>query len=294
MAPPPRASIAPVAAIALTLLSAACSWPDYTPVRDWAGTASTTVDYPVVAVVCAPAEVSWAPEDPRRLGLRAMQEALTTYLRALTILADDGALPYRENPFAYHLVPRAATVSEAGSHAVAALGALLREATIRNAQAPQLADMIKAADSDVQTLVAALAAVLPPDEADAPHRTATAEAYAALVRATHDPAAQQAVRDVAALRDREFAAREASRALYARALLQVGEGHALLNERASRLPQEETARQVRATRDQLMRLAAFLPRTPGGLPDAAPCPPPPPAPPPSTEPASRQRRPHAR
>ena len=87
--------------------------------------------------------------------------------------------------------------------------------------------------------------------------------------------ARQAIRDAAALRDREFATREASRVLYASALAQVAEGHALLKERASHLSQQETARQVRAAQDRLARTAAPLPRTLAGSSIGIPCPPPP-------------------
>ena len=204
-----------------------------------------------------------------------MQEALSTYLWALSVVADDGVLPYREDPFADHLAPRAAAASEAGGRAVAALGALLRKATIRNAQAPQIAGTIREADGQVQALIAALAAALPPVDADAPDRTAAAETYIVLEGESRDPAARQAIRDVAALRDRQFAARGASRELYARALVQVAEGHALLKERASHLSQQETARRVRAAQDRLARTAAPLPRILVGSWVGIPCPPPP-------------------
>jgi hypothetical protein len=263
------------AATAMLAAAGACSWPDYAPVRDWGGAASGVVDYAPVATTCSPPRVDGSPAGARSVGVAAMQEALSTYLRALAVMADDGVLPYREDPYADHLAPRTAAVSEAGGRAVAALGTLLRKVSIKNAQAPQLADTIKEADGHVQALVSALTAALPPATADAPDRTAAAEAYAALEEASHDPAARQAIRDVAALRDREFATREASRVLYARALAQVAEGHALLKERASHLSQQETARQVRAAQDRLARTAAPLPRTLAGSSIGIPCPPPP-------------------
>jgi len=171
-----------------------------------------------------------------------MQEALVIYLSALSTLAADGVLPYREDPFA-ELAPQAAAVSQAGGSAVVALGALLRKATIDNAQAPPLRSMIEQADAGVQALLAALIAAVPEVNAGAAaDRQAVATTYAALEREARDPAARQAVHDAGALRDREFAARVATRDTYLGPLAQVTAGHALLKERASHLSQEEAAR----------------------------------------------------
>lgn len=127
----------------LAVLLAGCSAPDYTPVRDWARTASLAVDHPA------------GLPPPARDGVVAMQQALATWLAALGRMADDGVLPYPEDPFT-DLAPRARQADAAGGEAVAALGALLRRATRQNWRAPQMRDAIAEADPHVQALTAAL------------------------------------------------------------------------------------------------------------------------------------------
>ncbi|MBV1798890.1 hypothetical protein [Siccirubricoccus sp. G192] len=261
-----------IATMLVVLAVTACTRPDYTSVRDWASTANLAVGYPVATEPCQlPSGYVAAPRppDPRGDGVRAMQEALATYLSALSTLAADGVLPYREDPFA-ELASQAAGANQAGAQAVTGLGALLRKATIDNAQAPQLAGTIKQADGNLQALVAALVAAVPETDAGLTEdRRTMAATYAALEQEARDPAARQAARDVAALRDREFAARVAARHTYLSILAQVAVGHVLLKERASHLSQEETARQVRTARDRLLRAAAPLPAllvvAPGGI-----------------------------
>ncbi len=133
------------AALALAALLAACSAPDYTPVRDWARTASLVPDHP-----------AGTAED----GRAAMQEALATYLAALARMADDGVLPYLEDPFV-DLAARAARADAAGGAAVAAIGRRLRVASRQNWRAPELSGAVTAFDADVQALVAAAAAGAP-------------------------------------------------------------------------------------------------------------------------------------
>jgi hypothetical protein len=261
-----------IAAVLVALATTACTWPDYTSVREWAGHANLVVGYPPATEPCQPPPGYVAaprPPDPRGNGVRAMQEALATYLSALSTLAADGVLPYREDPFV-ELASRAAGASQAGARAVATLGALLRKATIDNARAPQLGGTISQADGSVQALVTALIAALSETDAGvAADRQAVAATYAALQRKARDPVARQVVRDAAALRDREFAARVAARDTYLDVLVQVAAGHALLKERASHLSQQETARQVCAAQDRLLRVAAPLPAllvvAPGGI-----------------------------
>jgi len=131
--------------LAVPAVLAACSAPDYTPVRQWARAASLTADWPVPA----------AADD----GIAAMQEALATYLSALARMADDGVLPYLENPFG-DLAARAARSDAGGGAAVAAIGATLRRASRSNWQAPDIAYAIETFDPPVQALVAALAGAL--------------------------------------------------------------------------------------------------------------------------------------
>lgn len=182
-------------ALALAALLAACNAPDYTPVRDWARTAGLVADHPAAAVA----------ED----GRLAMQEALATYLAALARMADDGVLPYLEDPFV-DLAARARAADAAGGAAVAAIGRRLRVASRQNWQAPELRYAVDGFDADVQALVAALAAA------------SASPAHAALLR-------------------------------------RVGEGHALLKDRASRLTREEVVQAVRAEEDRLRRGLLALP-----------------------------------
>jgi hypothetical protein len=130
-----------------------CGAPDYTPVRDWASTASLALDEPELG----------------QTGSLAMQQALVTYLQAVAVLASDGVLPYRESPFSSMAIT-AGQASERGGQAVAALGVLLRHANRTNAQAPQLRDNIVAADPHVQALVESLAATLEREGTDSPAR----------------------------------------------------------------------------------------------------------------------------
>ncbi len=195
-------------AVGLFALMGACSAPDYTPVRDWARSASIAADYPAAA-----------PADD---GVAAMQEALVVWLSALGVMADDGVLPYPEDPF-LALVPRAAAVDARGAEAVAALGRTLRHATRNNLQAPALRDMIRGGDPAVQVLVAALS--------DAVGRRA------AVVALPADTPAER----------------------YRALLAQVGAGHALLKDKAGEITGAETVQRIRAAEDQLRRAARALP-----------------------------------
>ncbi|CAH0208724.1 hypothetical protein [Roseomonas sp. CECT 9278] len=246
------------AAVLALLVLGACSAPDYTPVRDWARVASIAVDDPGgVAVVSrggAPTASRDGVPDPSRAGATApsragasnvsrdgastesrdgalaMQQALSTYLAALARMADDGVLPYLEDPFV-DLAARAAAGDAAGGAAVATIGRTLRLASRGNWQAPELRDTIAAFDPAVQALVAALAGSVAPDAgATGAHAQARA-AYAAMVR-------------------------------------QVGAGHALLKDRASRITSEEVVQRINAEQDRLTRAAMALPRAVVALPAA--------------------------
>lgn len=269
---PLRGRAVAAAAAALLLLVAACGPPDYGAVRGWAGVAGFAADYPPAARSCtAPVAAAELPAATRD-GMRAMQEALATWLGALATLAADGVLPYREDPF-LALAPRAARENEAGGLAVAALGVLLREASLRNDRAPQLRDAIRAGDEPVQALVHALresAAAAGRDAAAT--RAAVAAAQGRLAAGLRDPGARLLLREVAALRDEGLAAREAAIAGYAAVLVQIGQGHVLLTARARHLAQEETGREVRAAEDRLRRAAAAQPRALAPLPDGVACP----------------------
>lgn len=240
-----------VAAI-LPIILAACSPPDYTAVRDWARTAGFAADYPPAAQ--APGEHAVT-----RDGILAMEQALSTYLTALSTLAADGVLPYREDPFVEHAA-RAGRVSEDGGRAVASLGQALRRATLANAQAPQLRDTITANDAAVQALLRALsasvAALAPMEQAE---RRSVAETYALMRREARGAPLQVTVRDLGALLERRAAVREAARADYQRVLALIGEGHALLKARARRITREAAILEIRAAEDALRRAAAALP-----------------------------------
>lgn len=153
-----------------------------------------------------------------------MQEALATYLSAIGILADDGVLPYRENPF-LELAPRATAVDARGGWAFASLGTMLRHATRTNAQAPQLRYTIAQSDPMVQALVAALSTALMQHASD-----------------------RHEVGDAAA------------RAQYVQVLTRVGEGHAMLKAHAGNITLAETVQRIRAAEGQLQLAMATLPR----------------------------------
>ena len=241
----------PVGVVAAGLLLVACGAPDYSRVTQWAATASLAADIPPGG----PA----GPGRPAAEGIRAMQQALTTYLSALSRLSDDGVLPFREDPFA-EAAAQAAAADEAGGRAVAALGAVLRRASIAQARAPQLRATIADADPALQDLVAALARAATAAGAEADRRAATAARFARLVAGTPDAATRQLLADAAALRDAGFAARAAQREGFAEVLRRIGEGHALLREESPRLTQAETGRRIAEAEAALARAAARLPR----------------------------------
>jgi hypothetical protein len=282
----------PVRAAGLVLLLTACSAPDYRPVRDWAGTASQAADYPSMVAACTPAAADARTLDALRASqddaLRAMQTALAAWLSALGTLAADGVLPYREDPFV-QLAQRAGATSQPGGQAIAALGALLRRATLGNAQAPELGATISAGDPSVQALITALREAVRDSGARlAEARSVTAAAYGGLerelqltapraaprtgaARPSRDEAARRLLRDVAQLRERDFALAAVARADYDQVLHRIGEGHALLASRSGRLSQEETARQVSAAEDALRRTAWRLPRVMAPPPEGIAC-----------------------
>lgn len=204
-----RARMLRAAAAGLLALGAACSAPDYTPVRDWARDASLVADLAV-------------PPASEADGVAAMQEALATYLLALGRMADDGTVPFMEDPFVA-LAARARAADPAGGEAVAALGAGLRRAARGNWRAPRLRDAIATFDPHVQALVAALAGRF--DPAGAP------------------PGAEAALR-----------------ADYAGLIRQVGAGHALLAARTRDITSEDAVERIRAEEDRLRRAALALPR----------------------------------
>ncbi|MBP0464042.1 hypothetical protein J5Y09_08980 [Roseomonas sp. PWR1] len=149
----------PALCLAALLLLSGCSAPDYTAARDWARTASIAVDHP-----------SAAAQATSRDGAEAMRDALSLTLAAIARMADDGVLPYPEDPFVA-LAARATAADARGGEAVASLGRTLRRATRSNWRAPQVRYAIRTMDPDVQALAAALVRVAGEETA-----------YAALVR----------------------------------------------------------------------------------------------------------------
>jgi hypothetical protein len=253
-------------------LLASCSAPDYSSVRDWASTASLAADYPSIAASCLSREDGSVDPPPALSdGTRAMQDALSIYLSALGTLAADGVLPYREDPFTL-LADRARPASEAGSRAIATLGGLLRRASRRNSRAPQLGETVAETDESVQALIAALRiAIEQAATGAAQERSAVAAAYGRMEQGARDAASRRAIRDIGAMRDREYAAGAAARANYVLILARIAEGHALLKLRTSHLSQAETARQVRAEEDRLRRSAALLPWAMTSMPTGIAC-----------------------
>lgn len=204
-------------ALLALLLPAACNAPNYNPVRDWARTASLAADFPAGRL-----------PPPRSVDVRegafAMREALATYLAALGRLADDGVLPYPENPFV-ELAPQAGRAGTGGEQPVAALGALLRRMTRQNWQAPRLREAIKTADPSVQALVRAMAAAIA--------RNAEPGEPADVARA---------------------------RAQYATIILRIGEDHAMLAARADDITDDDVVELIHAAQDRTTRALLSLPR----------------------------------
>lgn len=231
------------------LALAACDAPDYTPVRDWAATASFAVD-----------DRRMAGNPEADAGILAMQQAMSTYLLAIATLATDGVLPYRDDPFVELAVAAHAT-SARGAAAVAALGTLLRRAARSVAQAPDLRDNIVAADPHVQALVQSLAsAVAGGAGPDVAAQADAAEGYTRLAAETRDLVARRLVQERAVARDAEFAGREAARQRYIDNLIRIGEGHALLKARAATITKDEAVQRIRAAQDELRRNAEGVPR----------------------------------
>lgn len=255
---PKRGRPAPWASLAAALLVlAACNAPDYTPVRDWATTASQAVDEPRVAggSVAPPAGMELPAARPAEDGILAMQEALATYLQALATLASDGVLPYRESPFV-QLATRAEAASAPAGQAITALGVLLRRATHSNARAPELRDTIRAADPQVQALAAALReAVARQETGETAAQQEAAAFYAEVEASSRDTAARQALREWARERDTDFTAEAARRAGYGQVLARVADGHALLKAQAGRITRLEVVQEVRAAEAELRRAA---------------------------------------
>jgi hypothetical protein len=135
-------------ALPLAGMIAACTAPDYSAARDWARSASIATDHPAIAARAATTD-----------GAEAMREALSVTLAALGRMADDGVLPYPEDPFV-DLATRATRADARGGAAVASLGRFLRRATRSNWRAPQLRDAIRLVDPDIQALATALAGTL--------------------------------------------------------------------------------------------------------------------------------------
>jgi hypothetical protein len=180
-----------LAAAALGLL-AACSAPDYTPVRDWARMASLVADHPGAI---PPAEAAD--------GAAAMRDALATYLAALGRMADDGVLPYLEDPF-LDLAPRAARADPAGGDAVAGIGRTLRRASRQNWQAPDLRYAVAAFDPPVQALAASLAGLLERDAPGSPGAAAIrriGRGHALLAQKAGDITREEVVRMIRAEED---------------------------------------------------------------------------------------------
>jgi hypothetical protein len=205
------------------LLLTACTAPDYSPVRDWAESASLAADYRSPAL--ATGVLSGAPSSPEGDSLRAMQEALSLHLSMLSLVASDGVIPYRTQPFADQL-PRLAPADAAAQAPMTALGDQLAHASRAMMQAPQLGSLVKQTDPNAQALIAAMIAAA----------------------------------DRQAIRDRDNAAALSGNAQYRAVLAQIAEGLALLAQRSGKLSQDESAYYIRATQHRLQLTAAALPR----------------------------------
>lgn len=185
-------------ALPLVGMIAACTAPDYSAARDWARSASIATDHPAIAARAATAD-----------GAEAMRLALGVTLAALGRMADDGVLPYPEDPFV-DLAARATRADARGGAAVASLGRFLRRATRSNWRAPQLRAAIRLVDPDIQVLAVALAGALGDDGAEAALVRRIAADHAALAeRASEITSAEMGRR----LRDAEDTLRRMTLAL---------------------------------------------------------------------------------
>jgi hypothetical protein len=239
------------------LLLAGCSPPAYGAVRDWAGSAASATAWQAPRTRPAPAE---APFAERTEAISAMQAALDAWFTAPSAIAADGLVRQPEDPLAADAAKAAAVDAEAG-HAVGAIGGLLVTATKAIWRAPQTAGAIRAADPAVRVLLHSLANLVGAmEDADTADRAAIAALYAPLEAETRDPAARQAIRDWRTQRQAELEARISGRSAYKHVLARIGEGQALLLDRASHLSQAETARRLRSAEETLRRAAALLPR----------------------------------
>jgi len=249
----------------LLLLLGACSHPDYTAVRDWAGTASRVADYRGVVLPAASPSPATALSGQAE-AILAMQQVLTTYLFSIRTLAADGYLPFRENPFtaeAAQVMP----ANEPAGQAITTLGQQLEHATVMMHQAPAMRGDIRDANPHVQVLITGLsAAVGRMADAARAERSMVAASYA---RMQPHGRGRQDLADLAALRDRELAARAVGLANYQAALGLIAEGHAMLVARSGTITQEETIRRIADAEDQLRRAAALLPPVVVPLPAAA-------------------------
>lgn len=206
-----------LAALLLVLL-AGCALPPNTALRDWARTASVTADRPGLM----------PPDD----ALLAQQEALASYLYALSVLArPEQRLTFDDAAFALiraRAAPAEAAIGGLGAVLAAARDANLAPGARANSAYParvvedlRLSPFVAAADQPLQALLAALREGL--------------------------GAAEGA---------------DADRAVYLRLLAAIAEDHAMIAAQARHIEAREVARQVQAAEDRLLRLALLLPPDP--------------------------------
>jgi hypothetical protein len=213
----------------LALLAlAACAAPDYTPVRDWSESASLAAEYRPAALG-APAEAT---------SIGAMQDALSVFLTSLGIIAGDGVIPYRENPFK-PLLPALTPADAAVLAPLQKLGEQLAHSGRNMDLAPQLRDLIKATDPNVQPLIAGLAA--------------------AVARQAAQPGLADTLRDAAV--------QQAGAAQYRVVLAEIAAGLTLMKDRVAKIETPEAAYYIHASQQKLQRAAEALPR-PAMLPAA--------------------------
>lgn len=207
-------------AVIACLLAAACALPPDTALRDWARLASVLADHPDALAPPAPAA---------RDSLVAQQEALAIYLYALSVLAtEESTLTFRADAYA-PLVARTAADPAAGP-AVAEIGRLLAAARAAN-----LPPHARARSAGSQTVIEDLRLRPLIRAADPPVQVLVAS----LSRGTAGMAGPDAE-------------------TYRQLLTAIGEGHAVLNTRATDIRQREVAREIMAQEDRLRRLMLIL------------------------------------
>jgi hypothetical protein len=239
-------------------LLAACS-PDYSAIRAWSMQARDLVQPPLAQAGATPSPGAPASiGNDRRDAVAALQDTTAAWLATLATLADDGRLRERENPLTGP-AGRVEGFDGAGATAILEIGEVIADGARRNWRAPDLATAVARGDAPFQALLAALGRQLDMLALETPDpRADLAARYAALLADRPTRSTRAALDELRAMREQDLLRRARSAAAWRSALVRIGEGHALLNERQRHISQAETARLVRAQESALRQLALLI------------------------------------